>query len=332
MPLHLLQVNEKLVQQSAKVTKKQQDAARPKRAYMNYTRHRGAMMNAILTALLALLTPAMLCQLLRNAAQNFQAANPGADVAYPMYLARDVWQRMSLRGDLLDAPRSGRPRQLSDDHVDKLIAAFKQGFTKYNEHTKKDEFWGYTSIAHAVTMEGEFKRLYAATEGKGKNGKTMNMKHIWSRMQQRHVETHGRAMRRIIITVKPHMTAETKRQRLAVAREWRTWGRNKLLNVVWIDEKQEYIKLGGKYACYAPDGVVSFQREYSDYIAKASRVKWIAATSARLGCPYFDLITGTTDMETGYKVRTRTCVPAWADPHTALRICRALPPRCINDV
>ena len=75
---HVLQAGQKHVQapsQKAKVTKKPQDAARPKRAYTNYARYRGAMLQAIMVALLSPLTPSMVTEVLNNASEAFVAAS-----------------------------------------------------------------------------------------------------------------------------------------------------------------------------------------------------------------------------------------------------------------
>lgn len=290
--------------------------AAPKRSYQQTDDERGLMMNCIMAAIAYMLNAyGIAAQLVITLAVIFfKHRHPDSSVTRHRYLAKDVYARMASNLDLRNLPRGAKVSCLNDALLDEMIAAFKGGF-----HDGSGRFWGFTSPVHAANKPGRFQQLLQGTG--------LTVKYVWSRMQARHIDTHGRGMKKISIHIKPMLKAETKMLRLEISRQWLEWGMKWLMNCVWIDEKQEYITPGGTYRCYAPDDVTSFGRADTNDFAKKTKVKWIIAVSARLGCPYFNLVTGTTGMKSEYVVRT--CVPAGADPQTACGL--ALPESCIND-
>jgi hypothetical protein len=98
------------------------------------------------------------------------------------------------------------------------------------------------------------------------------------------------------------------------------------MDVVWIDEKQEYLRNGTAYHCYAPPETKSQFRTQRHKSGKAWKVKYEAAVCAWAGPIYLRFITGTTGLETPYKVRTS--VPRWADPDNSTLL--ACLPSCIQ--
>ena len=76
-------------------------------------------------------------------------------------------------------------------------------------------------------MNDKFRALYHSIKAN-----TLHMKHVWGRMQERHIATRGFRMKTITTTIKPPLSAETKQQRLEGAKRWCGRGRNKLLNVI----------------------------------------------------------------------------------------------------
>ena len=276
---------------------RERQQAPQRRAYRRTDDERGLMMNCIMAAVIAILSANSIARslLITTAVSIFNVGYPDSNASNsargPRYLAKDVFERMANNADLRDQPRGRPPSQLNDAKLDALIVAFKGGF-----HDQQKRFWGFTSPMHAANTPGHFQQLLADTG--------LSVKHVWSCMQSRHVITHGRSMRKISIHIKPMLSAHVKLARLQKAKEWVKRGTEFLMNCVWIDEKQEYITPGGKYSCYAPDDVKSFGRPDTNDFAKKTKVKWIMAVSARLGCVYFKLVTGTTGMKSEYVVRT----------------------------
>ena len=73
---------------------------------------------------------------------------------------------------------------------------------------------------------------------------------------------------------------------------------------VWLDEKAEYLKVVCTYKCYAPDTAESVQREATEPLRKARRVRYTAAVCALIGPVYLKFTTGTEGIDRGYKVCT----------------------------
>ena len=135
---------------------------------------------------------------------------------------------------------------------------------------------------------------------------------LWRRMQQRHLERYGKKLRKISIRLRPVLKPEVKAKRVEKANDWlgQDKGKQWLRRVVWIDEKQEDLRCGGSYRCYAPHDMKSFQREDLDNLPKKFKVKYEAAVSAVLGPVYFNFISGTTGKPKKYKARTLVPPPA----------------------
>lgn len=287
------------------------------RKNFNFAPWRDLMVCAIVCAMWQELTAPRQKAVIKAAAASFQNSNPGAMTdQQSMYLAKDTANRLQTRGWTEDAARSGRPETLTDECKDELLDVFLGGFRSAKDST----WWGFSSIEHAISQSERFRSLVASSG--------LTVRHLWTLMQERHRKLHGVPLNKISIKIKLKLTEEVRQERLAAAKEWLTWTPGFLRRIIWIDEKQEYISPGGTYQCYAPCTLTSFQREDPNGFPPKTRVKWMLATSAVLGCAAFFLVTGTTGKPSVYRVRTG--VPPWTDHHGASLPSRA--PCCIDDL
>lgn len=272
-----------------------QDTARAeKRQYTRLEPYRGAMMNA-LTAALVKLGGSDTDALMAATVQTFKQQRPDVvDIDY-RYLAKDVYNRMLNKDNLEDEKRSGRPQVLTDDVVDEAIDELTGGYYVKDPATGEMKWMGYTSLAHAKYKSDKMRRIIARANVKEDT--------LRRRMDERHIEKHGVPMNKISITFKVRLSDEVKQERLACAHEWSKRGVNWLKKVVWIDEKQEYLKAGCTVRVFAPVKWKSFQREDTQELEKAEKFKYEAAVSAFCGPIYFNAITGTTGLPLQYKVR-----------------------------
>ena len=146
-------------------------------------------------------------------------------------------------------------------------------------------------------------------------------------LQDEYMEQYGRKLKKITIHFKPKLAPDVKKERLEAATRWHKWPLSKFFRIVWIDEKQEYLKKGGTCRCFAPPGVSSFIRETDQPLGKCPKLKYEAAVAGFCGPVYFRAITGTTKLARGYRVRT---VPRRADFDPTCR--RARRPCFIQDL
>ena len=270
----------------------------------DYEPYRGYMMNALTQAMMHPNFGEKFNWLTEAGIKLFKGKHPDVpQMPNYTYFAQSTLWRMLERQSLGDAARPGAARQLSEENVDKAIELFLAG-----NGNEGDEWWGYTSIGHAVADNEEIAAILV------EDG--VSVQTLWRRMQMRSIETEGKPLKKINIKLKPVLKEDVKQERVDAANLWLEWGLEKLKNVVWIDEKQEYLSPGGTYRCYAPRKMKSFQRADLNDFSSKDRIKYEAAVNARLGPIYLSFITGTTGMPKRFKVRT--IVPAPADPHATL--------------
>lgn len=261
----------------------------PPQKRARYEDYRPVMASVLVKKMLASYTPAKRAKLVKDSAAEF-GAHAEADLNYK-YLAQDTLRRLETDGRLDDAARSGRPEKADDKAVGRMLDVFLKGVGVLGS----DEWWGYTSLHHGLQESATLR------EELRKSG--VSAGHMWKRMKGLYRQRYRKRLKPIHITIKPKLTQAAKNERLRKARQWRGWGKSKLLDIVWIDEKQEYLRNGGTYRCYAPFGTRSMQREGKIKLGKAEKVKYEAAVSAFAGPIYIELTSGTTGLKTGCKVR-----------------------------
>lgn len=240
---------------------------------------------------------------LKRARQTFQRV-VGEDAKYldVGYLARDTLRRMKEDGDVRDRAAPGAPPKLTPEKRAEALDLLLNGNGKSGV-----DFVGYASVQAALE---ECAALRKIAEDAGITPRTLRRN-----LQDEYRERYGKKLKKICIHFKPKLSPEVKAERLKAAQEWKEWRRRKFYRVVWIDEKQEYLRKGGKYHCYAPPSVTSFIRETDAPLGKCPKLKYEAAVAGFCGPLYFRAITGTTKLNRGYRVRT---VPSSADLDPAL--------------
>jgi hypothetical protein len=275
----------------------------------------------------SVLRPDGINAMLAKAAATFCQEHPGATHHHAKYLATATWERMLNGCQMQDAPRSGRPVLAPDKIVKILLERFLQGNGLHG-----DEWWGFTSLHHALEEDIGMRTLMLQSG--------IQEKQLWARMQRVHQQVHHSPMKTIYILQKPKLSQEVKQERLATANQWKMWGKQELLHVVWIDEKQEWLtKAGRKYTCYAPVHTSSITRESEQPLSTKFKIKYNAAVSAFGGALFLKFITGTTGFTEEWQVciplfqlgDTLTQPPALRARHAASRTC-ILMSASLNDI
>jgi hypothetical protein len=223
------------------------------------------------------------------------------DVKTTMF--RDLHIRVAQTGSIEDRPRSGRPPKLTPDQVKRCIVALKKGVG--NRRTP-GTWYGFTSFEHAARESPVFMDVLNKS-GAGLNALEKAMKKM-----------NRKPFRKIKIHIKYSLGNDNMRLRLAAAKVWSTWQLRELEDVIWIDEKKEYVGVSS-YSCYAPDDMDSYKVEGHSVLGHLTKISYIAAVSARLGPVYFAVISGTTDWDSGFTVRTRIPLFRNKAPPTATR-------------
>lgn len=207
------------------------------------------------------------------------------------YLYHSTVARVKQQRSLKNQKSPGRPKKLADDVAKEAMHVFLQGNGKEGQ-----SWWGFTSIAHALWHSARLREIQSEA---GITAPT-----LWRRIKQAHAKEYGAELKKLTIRWRSRVDPAVKGERLAKAREWLSWGAEKLLHVVWIDEKQEYLKEQQLYRCYGPYGRRSFQVESPSTLSEAPKIKYEAAVSAFAGPLYLRCVSGTTGYDSGYVVRT----------------------------
>lgn len=258
----------------------------------NHSHVRSSAMVIMLTSLMAY-APSPLTAFKRME-KDFEHEAEVHGIKRPRRMLQNLYKRVVETGNWVDRPRSGRPEKLTEDQVRLCVIAFKQGVGN-----KRHEDWcGYTSIEHAAAVCTIIQRVLRDSR--------VTVDTMWERMCVTQLRDYGKKFTKINIIVKPALRDEIKKERLSVAREWCAWSADDFDDIFWIDEKTEYHKCT-RYECYAGDDDVSYAVESHSTLGKAKKLKYIACVNAVLGPVYFKLISGASDYDSGFKVRT--CVP-----------------------
>jgi hypothetical protein len=253
---------------------------------------------AALSIMLHTLTPRI--KKARNAAfrkmvEAFNKRVPGHSVRCPLALFKNLHAKVIETGKTCDRPRSGRPSTLNNAQVKKCVAVFKRGVGKLGSK----DWYGYSSIDHAA---GTNPTIIGVLE---KSKVSVNT--LWRRMKIYQREQFGAGFKRICIRTKPALAVDVKLERLEFAKKYVNEPLEFWASVFWLDEKQEIIGFP-RYHCYARDGQDSFTVEAEKPLGKrCPKLRYIACVNALLGPVFFKLLSGTTDYDSGYTVRT--CVP-----------------------
>lgn len=225
-------------------------------------------------------------------AKQFTEQHPDHNIKAPQQWFSNLFKTVSETGSTSKRPRSGRPSKLSVEQVRRCNIYFKRGVGSWGEPS----WYGYTSIEHAARVNRHIKKVLLDSG--------VSIKTLWNRMQQRQIIDHGKPFKKISILIKPELTNYQKATRLRKAREWMKFTPEKMMSFIWLDEKQEYITTM-TYRCYADDNAHSISVPCHKRLgARGKKVKYISGVSAIFGPAFFELISGTSDYDSGFKVRT----------------------------
>jgi hypothetical protein len=263
------------------------------------------MGQVILQAMKERLGHAVVAEVLKQAAEQYKLEHSDLPRNFDAkYLARDVLRRMDNGFAFADAPRSGRRTQASEDQIRQFTDLFLQG-----SGGEGDKWWGYTSLHHSLQ---ESDRLQEMFEEIG-----LSESRLWARMS----DAHGRRLNQISIISRYQLDEAQKQSRKDCAADWLEKGMDWLMNVVWIDEKVEWLTPHHIYRCYAPDSWRSFSRRGETPFKCREKVKYEAAVSAWTGALFFSFVGGTSGRQQIWPVRT--IVPAWRHQHPAFIVSAA---------
>jgi hypothetical protein len=230
----------------------------------------------------------------------FTKENPQHGIKRLDEFFKNLIEKLIERGNVADRARAGPPLKLDEGKVEECIKLFKQGAV-----TEDGSWYGYTSIEHAVTECQGIREIVS------KSGVALET--LWRRMKATQVRLHGRSFNKITIHVRPPLTDEVKAERLRIAAEWAEYQQDDLERFFWIDEKQLYVH-NTCYKCYADDDARSRIVESHQVLGKKKKLKYIACVNAIVGPVYMGFLSGTSDYESGFKVR-RTVVPSTRHKH-----------------
>jgi hypothetical protein len=247
-------------------------------------------------------------QAINGMVTHFEEANEGHDIAKLKPAFKRLIDKLRTDGSYMDRARTGRPPRITDAQVRRCVHYFKRGVG-----TEREKWWGFTSIEHAAFECPEIAAVLAETK--------VSVDTLWGRMKDLQMKEHGHGFRRITIRTKPALSPEVKQERREKAAEWAQMSLEDLMCVFWIDEKQEYVR-DKAYKCYAPDDATSYTLESTAPLGKCNKLKYIACVNAVLGPVYIALISGTSEFDSSFTVRT--CIPSLGYEHTST----SPPPPC----
>lgn len=216
-------------------------------------------------------------------------------------LALVVWEKLQKDGCTDDKPKPGRKRVASEGAVGRMLNLFLKG-----KGTGK-EWCGYTSFAQALYQNAAIKAQL--------DHAAIKQDQMWLRMKEEYKALYGKQLKPIVIYQKPMLQDKHKKARMHCAKTWLEEGEEALQNRVFFDEKKGFLRPGGKLRCYAPADTKSYIRESDKELNEKGAFKYAAAVAGFCGAVHLQLVTGTTGLNKGYKVRT--CVPLRRHPDPA---------------
>lgn len=221
------------------------------------------------------------------------------ELADPAQVVQRHIERLLASGKNEDAPRSGRPPMMSEEQTRRALKAFKNGYLVKNEMGGEGTWFGFSSWEHAVledcTNSDTLRRILTETG--------MSVRGMWEALQR----ANGGKFRIIHIRYTHKLTDGVRKEREKKAREWAQLKDEVLFDVVWIDEKTEWVHGNRVYKCYAADDAEHIVRHGIMCFGEKKRLRWVSAVSARLGPIYFAEVSGSSGYQTPFEVRT--CVP-----------------------
>jgi hypothetical protein len=199
------------------------------------------------------------------------------------------------QGSVVDRPRGGRPKLITDEHAAELALLLLQGY--YRKFRGKWLWRGFSGLKDAIKNSkhgGPIRKVlenYHPDIDKDSVMRRINEVVPWLHKQKARVD------------YKMEHTPDNKEERLAIARELQHAHIDELNAVISLDAKKLYIQ-PDQYTVYNMDKslVVEDAR-----IPKNNRDSYVlyyyAAVNAVLGVVLFIWVTGTTDVTKPYKTK-----------------------------
>lgn len=236
---------------------------------------------------------------LYKAAAAALSADAAADIADPIQAVQRHIERLLNTGINEDAPRPGRPSKLTEAQTRLALKAFKNGYTVADKHGGQGHWFGFGSWEHALlencTGSDTLRRILCESG--------MTVRSMFDALER----ANGGRFKKIHIRYTYKCEAAVRKDRLAKSKVWAELTEEELTDVIWIDEKTEWVHGNRTYICYAPDDAEHETREGIMKFGMQKRMRYMSAASARFGPVYFAKVSGCDGYETPFEVRT--CVP-----------------------
>lgn len=280
-------------------------------------RHKHAIVTSQAKVLLEVAAEAHVSEhdIVKRATAHLHATCPAAAKVAPKTVLAHL-RKLRDKGDVEDAPRSGRPPVLTTAQLDAACRHFEDGFwVKHDNPTMPDEWWGFSSFPHAlleVCPNSEKLRKLVAHSG-------LTLRGFWDAMC-RH-KRHG--FNRIQIEVKKALPDDVIAERVKMSKEWAKRTEEELDHTVFCDEKAMWLTGAGSYTCYAPDWKKDEVRVGLVDIRDSYKIKFISAVNSLLGGIYMEQISGSMDYDTPYLVRTPEFQCLLTSATASVRLCHA---------
>lgn len=221
------------------------------------------------------------------------------DITDPVQAVQRHIDRLCKTGVNGDEARSGRPPKMTQAQTTQALKAFKGGYKIPDEQGGEGTWFGFGSWEHALMEDsGNSDKLRRILAESGMSARSM-----WDALKT----ANGGGFHKIHIRYTYKMSETLRKERLKKAKEWEKLTEEELLNIVWIDEKTEWVHGNRTYICYADDDAKHIVRQGIMRFGEKKKMRWVSACNARLGPIYFEPISGSDSYETPFEVRT--CAP-----------------------
>jgi hypothetical protein len=206
--------------------------------------------------------------------------------------ARKRWSdRMEKTGGVQDAPRSGRPSRVPYKVIMQLVVLLFLGWTARADDNVK--VWrGFTGIDDMMKRSAKARRLLAPCGP---------LKHasVWKRMKQLIPKLSSKKKP---VDHKQTLDARTKQLRKACALELLRLSRDQLDGIIFLDAKKLWVAPGTHKVYMLEKGLaVEDARLPQGKANSGTSLHYYAAVNALMGVVLFQWVTGTSELQKGYR-------------------------------
>lgn len=229
--------------------------------------------------------------IMQDAIKIFNGCHPGIHIRQPGRFIKHWYKALEERGSVEGNPGPGRKSPLLPEDADEALVHIYAG---WKDEAGRKQPW--VNLGHALDCNPDLRRIMR------KAGLTE--KSFWARLK-----LHDPKLCIKKLQAKPELTATQRRERRDAARRLLTKFRSSLdyfKRVFWIDAKKMYFtKLGGVTAVCRVDDPLSYAHHPMVSYRKQDMVKvyYYAVVNWFEGPVMLVPVTGTTGLDTGFKVR-----------------------------